>query len=57
MVVYRKGEEITLTVTLDEKPQTTEETTEDAQTQDPNQGSQMPTMPDEFQDFWNYFGN
>ena len=57
MVVYRNGEEITLTVTLDEKPQTTEETTEDAQTQDPNQGSQMPTMPDEFQDFWNYFGN
>ena len=57
MVVYRNGDEVTLTVTLDEKPQTTEETTEDAQTQDPNQGSQMPTMPDEFQDFWNYFGN
>ena len=57
MVVYRNGDEVTLTVTLDEKPQTTEETTEDAQTQDPNQGSQMPTIPDEFQDFWNYFGN
>ena len=57
MVVYRNGDEVTLTVTLDEKPQTTEETTEDTQTQDPNQGSQMPTMPDEFQDFWNYFGN
>ena len=57
MVVYRKGEEITLTVTLDEKPQTTEETTEDAQTQDPNQGSQMPSMPDNFEEFWNYFGN
>ena len=57
MVVYRNGEEITLTVTLDEKPQTTETTTEDTQAQDPNQGSQMPTIPDEFQDFWNYFGN
>ena len=57
MVVYRKGEEITLTVTLDEKPQTTEETTEDAQTQDPNQGSQMPSMPDNFEEFWKYFGN
>ena len=56
MVVYRNGEEITLTVTLDEKPQTTETTTEDTQAQDPNQGSQMPTIPDEFQDFWNYFG-
>ena len=57
MVVYRNGDEVPLTVALDEKPQTTETTTEDAQTQDPNQGSQMPTMPDEFQDFWNYFGN
>ena len=57
MVVYRNGDEVTLTVTLDEKPQTTETTTEDTQTQDPNQGSQMPTIPDEFQDFWNYFGN
>ena len=57
MVVYRNGDEVTLTVTLDEKPQTTEETTEDAQTQDPNQGSQMPTMPDNFEEFWKYFGN
>ena len=55
MVVYRKGEEITLTVTLDEKPQTTE--TSDTETQSPSEGSQMPSMPDNFEEFWKYFGN
>ena len=62
MVVYRSGEEVTLTVTLDEKPQTTETETEtETETQQPE--TQQPEgyveeMPEDFggmEDFFNYF--
>ena len=64
MVVYRSGEEVTLTVTLDEKPQTTETETETQQPdvqQQPN--TQLPDgytgeLPEDFggmEDFFNYF--
>ena len=63
MVVYRSGEEVTLSVTLDEKPQTTETSaeteTEQSETQQRPEGY-IEELPDDFgsmEDFFNYYFN
>ena len=58
LTVYRAGEEITLSVTLDEKPQTDEtEAQETYGDSEQNDESTVPTLPDGFEDFWPGFGN
>ena len=58
LTVYRAGEEITLSVTLDEKPQTDEtEAQETYGDSEQNDESTVPTLPDGFEDFWYGFGN
>ncbi len=51
LTVYREGEYITLELTFDAQPETTGTEEEETQTQ-PNQGQQMP---DDWEDFFNYF--
>ena len=63
MVVYRSGEEVTLSVTLDEKPQTTETSAEtDSQQSETQQRPEgyIEELPDDFgsmEDFFNYYFN
>ena len=59
MVVYRSGEEVTLSVTLDEKPQTTETDSQQSETQQRPEGY-IEELPDDFgsmEDFFNYYFN
>ena len=59
MVVYRSGEEVTLSVTLDEKPQTTETDSQQSETQQRPEGY-IEELPDDFgsmEDFFNYYYN
>ena len=59
MVVYRSGEEVTLSVTLDEKPQTTETDSQHSETQQRPEGY-IEELPDDFgsmEAFFNYYFN
>lgn len=52
LTVYRDGEYITLPLTFDAQPETTGSEEEEIPQSQPNQGQQMP---DDWEDFFNYF--